>query len=325
MLSASASFLIRTLVFGQSLTAAQGFTALALFGLLSNVLGFLPMVVNRCVQASVAVRRIASFLELPDVDGRAAAEHLARGEVQIDAGSFGWSPPVAPAAAGDEAPSPLRAGRSKRLIGVRPKISPLLEAQPTVEAEPTVEPTVSTEAMQASGWPEPTLSPLLAPTLAAVSLAAKPGELVCIYGACGGGKSSLLAALCGEVRHLGGGRGVAHGGLAYSPQRAWVSNATVRENILFGLPMARGCYDAVLHACALHADLEQFPAADLTELGERGINLSGGQQQRVSLARAVYAAAVGVADVVLLDDPLSALDAHVGAHVFHHAVLGLLK
>lgn len=107
------------------------------------------------------------------------------------------------------------------------------------------------------------------------------------------------------------------GKVAYVPQQAWIQNATLQDNILFGRAMDRKLYDQVLQACALKQDLEILPGGDQTEIGEKGINLSGGQKQRVSLARAVY----NDADIYFLDDPLSAVDSHVGKHIFEE-VLG---
>ncbi|VDN33674.1 unnamed protein product [Gongylonema pulchrum] len=104
------------------------------------------------------------------------------------------------------------------------------------------------------------------------------------------------------------------GSVAYVPQQPWIQNLSLMDNILFGAPLDSERYAAVLEACALVPDLATLPAGDQTEIGEKGINLSGGQKHRVSLARAVYADT----DIVLLDDPLSAVDAHVGRHIFNH-------
>ncbi|VEN58526.1 unnamed protein product [Callosobruchus maculatus] len=113
------------------------------------------------------------------------------------------------------------------------------------------------------------------------------------------------------------------GSIAYASQQAWIQNATLRCNILFGRPYNKTEYDKVVEACALRADFNMLPAGDQTEIGEKGINLSGGQKQRISLARAVYSNA----DIYLLDDPLSAVDSHVGKHIFENVIgpKGLLK
>lgn len=107
------------------------------------------------------------------------------------------------------------------------------------------------------------------------------------------------------------------GSVAYVPQQAWIFNATVRENITFGLPFDEARYEAAVDASSLRADIEkQFDGGDQTEIGEKGVNLSGGQRQRISIARAIYANA----DTYIFDDPLSALDAHVTADVFRQCI-----
>merc|ERR1719506_3068890 len=138
-----------------------------------------------------------------------------------------------------------------------------------------------------------------------------------IAGAVGSGKSSLLSALLGELRSVGGAKAGVSGRVGYVAQTAFVLNETLRENILFGRPMDEDRYEAVLSACALLPDLKVLPGGDMTQIGEKGINLSGGQKARIALARAVYARA----RTLILDDPLSAVDAHVGRHIFRE-VLG---
>lgn len=132
----------------------------------------------------------------------------------------------------------------------------------------------------------------------------------------GSGKSSLLSSLIGETMKQPGGRVNIHGRVAYAPQIAWIQNTTVRENILFGREYDETLYARVIEACSLNLDLEQLPAGDLTEIGEKGINLSGGQKQRISLARCVYADA----DIYLLDDTLSAVDSNVANHIFNSVI-----
>uniref|UniRef100_A0A8C3D0Y7 Multidrug resistance-associated protein 1 n=1 Tax=Cairina moschata TaxID=8855 RepID=A0A8C3D0Y7_CAIMO len=148
------------------------------------------------------------------------------------------------------------------------------------------------------------------------------GSLIAVVGQVGCGKSSLLSALLGEMDKKEG-HVVVKGSVAYVPQQAWVQNATLKENIIFGREMNESRYKRVIEACALLPDIEILPTGDRTEIGEKGVNLSGGQKQRVSLARAVYCNA----DVYLFDDPLSAVDAHVGKHIFEKVIgpKGILK
>lgn len=103
------------------------------------------------------------------------------------------------------------------------------------------------------------------------------------------------------------------GSIAYVSQNAWIQSGTVRDNILYGKPMDTKKYDNAIKACALDKDINTFNHGDLTEIGQRGLNMSGGQKQRIQLARAVY----NDADIYLLDDPFSAVDAHTGATLFN--------
>ncbi|EAT43549.1 AAEL005026-PA [Aedes aegypti] len=149
------------------------------------------------------------------------------------------------------------------------------------------------------------------PTLKNINLSIQKGQLCAVVGSVGCGKSSLLAALLGEMNKVSGSVNV-DGSLVYVAQQAWIQNATVRDNVLFGKAFDQQKYDRVIECCALKADLKLLPAGDRTEIGEKGVNLSGGQKQRVALARAVYADA----EIYLFDDPLSAVDVHVAEHIF---------
>ncbi|XP_048349117.1 multidrug resistance-associated protein 1-like isoform X1 [Sphaerodactylus townsendi] len=160
------------------------------------------------------------------------------------------------------------------------------------------------------------------PCLNNISFAIPECRLVAVVGQVGCGKSSLLSALLGEMEKRDGLVSV-KGSVAYVPQQAWIQNATLKENIIFGREGKERHYKRVVEGCALLPDLEILPSGDKTEIGEKGVNLSGGQKQRVSLARAVYCDA----DIYLLDDPLSAVDAHVGKHIFEQVIgpKGMLK
>ncbi len=184
-----------------------------------------------------------------------------------------------------------------------------------------------------------------------INLTVKKGELVGICGAVGSGKSSIISAILAQMKTVKG-RVCRTGKVSYVSQQAWIQSASLRENILFGEVSARPAhtpththihthihshtlthshthtqaydearYERVIDVCCLKHDLHVLPAGDRTEIGERGINLSGGQRQRVSMARAAFVSG----DVLLLDDPLSAVDAHVGKRIFEKCIRGELK
>merc|ERR1711916_157045 len=156
--------------------------------------------------------------------------------------------------------------------------------------------------------------------LANINFELKQGDFLMVVGAVGSGKSSLISAILGEM-HRNKGDLTINGSVAYCSQQAWIVNDTLRYNVLFGLDMDEERYQKIIQACALTHDIELLPGGDMTEIGERGINLSGGQKQRVSLARALYSDR----DIYFFDDPLSAVDAHVGKHIFEEATQGVLK
>ncbi|XP_030490551.2 ABC transporter C family member 8 [Cannabis sativa] len=163
--------------------------------------------------------------------------------------------------------------------------------------------------------PESTLS-----TLKDVNLEIGLRQKVAICGPVGAGKSSLLYAILGEIPKLTGTVEV-YGSIAYVSQTSWIQSGTIRDNILYGKPMNKIQYEKAIEACALDKDINSFSHGDLTEIGQRGINLSGGQKQRIQLARAVY----NDADIYLLDDPFSAVDAHTAATLFNDCVMAALR
>eukprot|EP01104_Vermistella_antarctica_P005283 TRINITY_DN1574_c0_g1_i1.p1 TRINITY_DN1574_c0_g1~~TRINITY_DN1574_c0_g1_i1.p1 ORF type:complete len:1537 (+),score=433.37 TRINITY_DN1574_c0_g1_i1:133-4611(+) len=152
-------------------------------------------------------------------------------------------------------------------------------------------------------------------TLSGVTVNVKKGSLVVVIGKVGAGKSSFLSALLGEMQRVSGQCGV-KGSIAYVPQTAWIKNSTLRENIIFGKEEDEEKYLGVVRDCAMEPDVKQLQGGHNTEIGEKGINLSGGQKQRISLARAVYRDA----DIYLLDDPLSAVDVHVGTYLYEECI-----
>jgi ABC-type multidrug transport system fused ATPase/permease subunit len=310
---------------GKSLDAKTAFTSLALFDILRSPLWKLPRVINNIVQAQVSLRRIETFMKA-EVTRRPTAGLLKHdGEIHVE-GNFTW--------VGEEA----RANGQPVDLGVdlgAPVASAQLECalDQTADAEQsTADAEQSTTPQQASAaaLSSPASIPL---ALSRIKLRVNVGEMVQVVGKVGSGKSSLLHSLLGELPMVlpiarspqssaDGTDGVqVRGRVALATQSPFIINGTLRDNILFGRPLHTDgdggvFYRRVLEACALLPDLALLPAGDLTEIGERGVNLSGGQKARVGLARAVFQQA----DVYLLDDPLSAVDAHVAAHLWSNVL-----
>ncbi|KAG1666954.1 hypothetical protein FOA52_004237 [Chlamydomonas sp. UWO 241] len=158
------------------------------------------------------------------------------------------------------------------------------------------------------------------PSLTGVELSAKAGSLTMVVGSVGSGKSSLMSALVGHMSRQSGTLAVS-GSIAYAAQTSWIMNDTLRENVLLGEEAEELRYNDALRVAQLGPDLAILPNGDLTEIGDRGVTLSGGQKQRVSIARALFSNA----DVYLLDDPLSAVDSHVGRALFEQCIQGALR
>lgn len=153
------------------------------------------------------------------------------------------------------------------------------------------------------------------PALQELTLRVPRGQLLGVAGSVGSGKTSLLMNILGELPAFSG-RVACVGKIAYVAQTPWVFSGTIQENIIFGMPFIEMKYQKILKVCDLEKDLKMFPKRDLTEIGQRGVILSGGQRARLSLARAMYSDA----DVYLMDDPLSAVDAKVSKHLFEKCI-----
>ena len=156
-----------------------------------------------------------------------------------------------------------------------------------------------------------------------INLTVKEGEFICIIGEVGSGKSSLIQAILNNMIILQNKdtKIIVNGKISYVGQEAWIQNNTVQNNILFYQPYNAEKYQKILNLCELNQDLNSLTGGDLTEIGEKGVNLSGGQKARISLARAMYCDN----DIYILDDPISALDAHVGKNIMHNCIIGYLK
>ncbi|KAK4148084.1 ATP-binding cassette transporter YOR1 [Dichotomopilus funicola] len=282
------------------LAPAQVFSSLALFNGLRMPLNILPLVLGQITDAMSSVGRIQEFLLAEEREDEAIQKPDAVSAVELRDASFTWERTPTqdtettrskPAAAAVAAPAEGVADKSH-------------EGTATVPSEP--------DSAQ-GGEQEPF-------KIRDLNFEIGRNELVAVIGTVGSGKTSLLASLAGDMRQTSG-EVILGASRSFCPQYAWIQNATVRENILFGKEMDKEWYADVIKACALQQDLDMLPNSDMTEIGERGITISGGQKQRLNIARAIYFDA----DIVLMDDPLSAVDAHVGRHIFDHAILGLLK
>jgi ABC-type multidrug transport system fused ATPase/permease subunit len=160
------------------------------------------------------------------------------------------------------------------------------------------------------------------PVLRNVSIQCEPG-LTMVFGKVGSGKTALLQAILGEMDQIAGNRKVPKEMIGYCAQMPWLQSMSIKENILFCSPYDKTRFEAVIDACCLKQDLEAFPAAEESFIGENGIGLSGGQRARVALARAVYSNS----RIVLLDDPIAALDHHTAETIMWRlfSTSGLMK
>jgi ABC-type multidrug transport system fused ATPase/permease subunit len=340
---------------GNTLDTARAFTAIALFNLLHFPFVFLPMGIGQFSQASIAIKRISAFLEADELEPYVIEEEGSDGTViEMESASLGW---VLEDHLQNHKESALKdtaisleaieknileeAGAGTEIVQKKAyqKISIKGEAEKEREdqrrsgvARGKEYETIAlqtgdieanaggielldknkTEDVEESESSRVNRSIY---TLSSFNFQVKKGELVAVIGAVGSGKSSFLAALLGEM-NLQSGKVRCSGSVAYCDQRAWILNDSVRGNILFGKPYDEKKFDLALYAANLEADLKALPGGLNTQIGERGINLSGGQKARVALARAIYQDA----NIYLLDDPLSAVDAHVGEFLFQECI-----
>lgn len=298
-------------VTSHDLEPATIFSSLALFNGLRTPMNWLPVAIGYTIDAYTALKRIEDFLLAEEAAAPPVPEPELEDAVQLDDATFTWeevagaseessaSTPVKAAKKGGSLLSPLRwNGRRKRSAG---KEKAAVELETSNPITPGMEDKAPFQ-------------------LENITFRAGRDELIGVIGSVGCGKTSFLSALASEMRQTGGSRRFS-ADRAYCPQHAWIQNATIRDNILFGKPYDAQRYNEVVMACALLPDFAALSGGDLTEIGERGITLSGGQKQRINIARAIYSDA----GIVLLDDPLSAVDAHVGSHIFNEAICGLLR
>lgn len=288
-----------------NLDPAPIFSSLALFNSMRIPLNFLPLVIGQVIDANASVDRIQEFLLAEEAEESGKWDYDAKDAVVLKDADFTWE--RHPTQDADDVPG--KGGPPGKKPETRKEKREKKAAAEVVRASGATTPSDATAVEEERPF-----------EIKGLNLSFGRNELVAIIGGVGSGKSSLLAALAGDMRKTNG-EVIFGASRAFCPQYAWIQNATVRENIIFGKEFNRKWYDQVVDACALRADLDMLPHGDATEIGERGITVSGGQKQRMNIARAIYFNA----DIIIMDDPLSAVDAHVGRHIMDNAICGLLK
>ena len=298
-------------------TASSVFTSIALFALMRFPLIFLPFALIQLANALVSMRRLSIFYL--QENRQENVEPLDSIGICIEDGDFVWRKP----------PKKLALPEIGKKKGGGPKAKEgedVKQAEKKIEDDKGISEDGDTDDGSDNGSPTSSDQPkvpeddAIAWTLKDVNLTVHDGELVCVVGKVGCGKSSLVQAIIGEMERKSGQVRVG-GKIAYASQQAWIVNARLRDNVTFGQEFDESRWEAAVDACCLRQDLEVLPGGADTEIGEKGINLSGGQKQRISLARAMYQDA----DVYIMDDPLSAVDVHVGRHIFENFINGAIK
>ncbi|KAH8428477.1 ATP-binding cassette transporter YOR1 [Aspergillus melleus] len=269
------------------------FASFAAFNALRAPLSMMNLVISTATDAWTALDRLQDFFRAEEREDFVDWDMGMRNAIEMDHASFTWE--QAPSSKGSEAnstESSLRGSSSDE----------------------------STEKLAHAKQRSRDSAEQMPFKISDIDLKVGRRELIAVIGTVGSGKSSLLGALAGEMRLTSG--GVRMGTTrAFCPQYAWIQNTSVKNNILFGHEYDETRYNQVIDACALRSDLAMFPDGEQTEIGERGITISGGQKQRLNIARAIYSNS----ELVLLDDPLSAVDAHVGRQIMDKAICGLLR
>jgi len=343
LLVSLATFAAYTLIGQHHLDVAQALTALALFDILRFPLFMLPQIINRIVEASISFERVRKFLLAEEYQSVGEGALVQNGEIFINNGTFVYD---------SKKPTLLDDEGGKKKGGIRGLMHQqtrlmqeaalnqqwemaLLRAQ-LIDAENTIaklrnKGSISSHSMLMDENEEGgEFSPSSLLSLRRVTMQVKRGEFVAVVGGVGAGKSTLINSILGEGRPLTGTELAVKGTLGTFVQSPFILNDTVRNNILFGhAPLSKGSkgggsekideerYKLAVEVSCLSHDFALLPHGDQTEIGEKGITLSGGQKARVALARTVY----HDADVYLLDDPLAAVDAHVGKDLFNKCIV----
>ncbi|XP_050098722.1 probable multidrug resistance-associated protein lethal(2)03659 [Anopheles aquasalis] len=306
--------LVAYALLGEIVTAEKAFAITAYYNILRATMTiFFPQGIAQFAEALVSVRRIQKFMQYEEIETAEGVSMTAIVE-QHDVSSSSSEMQQEKESANPLALPNNRLIKHSESDGLKEEHQPQ-QLNGDAEGNHLSDAGVIVEKAVARWDPKATEL-----TLDGVDLHVQPGTLVAVIGPVGAGKSSLIHAILGELP-LESGNIRVNGRVSYASQEPWLFSGTVRQNILFGLPMDRERYKRVVKTCALERDFHLFASGDKTIVGERGVSLSGGQKARISLARAVYRRA----EVYLLDDPLSAVDSHVGRHLFDHCMREYLR
>ncbi|XP_038050114.1 ATP-binding cassette sub-family C member 9-like [Patiria miniata] len=321
---------------GEVLTPDVAFSCLSLFMLLVEPLYLFPQSLSVTVTGAISTGRLAAFLAAPEVDMKTlkAIEVKKKEEPEIVESGEMHTPD------NDKDPEVSFTDGGTEVPLLKMKKQHFKDSNASLHSSVSQDTTCSNVSTDSSGLDSLTGLPRSIaikiengcfawdpessePVLQDINVTIPAGKLTMVVGTVGSGKSSLLSAILEEMTLQDGSLLVnrSRNSIAYAGQKAWILNTSFQESILFGQPFNRKRYRRVIAACDLEPDIAMLPAGDQTEIGEKGINLSGGQKQRISVARAMYSGR----DIILLDDPLSALDVHVGSHLFEHGILGILR
>ena len=300
------TFTVYAVVHGR-LDPAVVFSSLAMLYLLRIPTNWLPVSISLAADAVKSIKRLEDFLLAEEVVTQTAPNPDLIFAVQLRQATFTWEH--------SPANENSMVSKKKKELGKLCFEKLWRGHQATGGTTSEEQQVVTTETQVHKG--KDTDKPFC---LSDISFEYARGELVGIIGSVGSGKSSLLGALAGDMRQTTGTMEFSDE-RAFCPQFAWIQSASIRDNIIFGKPFDQEFYSDVIQACALVQDFQMLPHGDMTEIGERGVTLSGGQKQRINIARAIYSDT----GIILLDDPLSAVDANVGAQIFNEAICRLSR
>ena len=291
-------------VMGREMTADVIFPALTLFSLLRFPVMFYPRCLALCADAIVSLDRLQKYFMLPEASAVTVERDFVR-KKSLDE--------VAVAQSAEK--------KRKGEVIARVKRGNFYWSDPN--AAPTQDDKKKDAAEEEKNVEESEAAPAekKGPFLQDIDLELKRGELTIVVGPVGSGKTALISALLGEMVAADGTDVNIDATVSYVAQTAWVQSMSLRENVLFGKAYDENNYHQALEAACMEKDITLLPNGDDTQIGEKGITLSGGQKQRTAIARAVYANA----ELAILDDPLSALDAHVAKDVFKRCIRGVLR